>query len=455
MIVEHRSSLPALADEAFAWHARPGAFERLLPPWERIRLAAPAPELAVGARVTLSLRAGPMPVRWVARIAGVEPGRAFTDVQEEGPFARWKHEHRFEPTGSDRCDLLDRVEVELPWGPLGELGEPMVRRRLMRALRYRHRTAAGDLQLQSRYSGPRLQVAVSGASGLIGSVLCQMLTTGGHRVVKLVRRPAGAGEVTWDPRRRLLEPEALSGCDAVVHLAGENIGGGRWSARQRERLRASRLVGTSLLAGAIARASRPPRVLVAASAIGFYGDRGDLILDEASPAGHGFLAGLGQAWEAASDAARDAGVRTVLARFGLVLSPRGGVLGRMLPVFRLGLGGPLGDGRQWMSWIGLDDAVAAILHCLWTDAVTGPVNVVSAEPARNAEFARVLGRVLRRPAVLPAPAFALRLAFDGLAEEGLLASHRVRPAVLEQTGFTFRHPTLEAALRHGLGRRAP
>lgn len=454
MIVEHRSQLPVPADEAWAWHARPGAVQRLTPPWERFRLLEPHPGIVEGSRVHFEVHAGPARFRWIARHEEVTPGRGFVDVQEEGPFARWRHAHRFEPTPGG-SELLDRVEVELPGGPVGEVADPFVRRRLLRLLRYRHRITAGDLALHARYRGPRLVVAVSGASGLIGSVLTTMLTTGGHEVRPLVRRRPNPGEIPWDPEAGRLDPGALAGVDAVVHLAGESIAAGRWTAARRDRIRRSRVEGTRLIADAAARAVPRPRILVSASAIGVYGDRGDEVLTELAPPGRGFLPEVGQAWEEATAPARAAGIRTVLARFGLVLTPAGGALERMLLPFLLGVGGPLGHGRQWMSWIGIDDAAGAVVHALTTDTLSGPVNVVAPTPLTNRDFSAVMGRVLRRPAMLPVPSSALRVLFGQLADEALLGSTRVRPAALIASGFGFRHSELEPALRHLLGRGAP
>jgi hypothetical protein len=297
-----------------------------------------------------------------------------------------------------------------------------------------------------------VRIALTGASGFLGGALATVLTAAGHEVVRMVRRAPRPGEIGWDPESGRLDRDAVSGLDAVVHLAGENLAG-RWTEAHRRRIRRSRVEGTALLATTLARAALPPRVLVSASAIGIYGHRGDEVLDETSPPGQGFLPEVGRAWEAAAGPARDAGIRTVLARFGLVLSRRGGVLRQMLPPFELGLGARLGDGRQWMSWIGLDDALGALLHALSCDELAGPANLVAPEPVRNAVFTEQLARVLRRPAIFAIPGFALRLLFDGLADEGLLASTRVRPAALEATGYRFRHPTLEGALRHALGRR--
>ena len=300
-------------------------------------------------------------------------------------------------------------------------------------------------------------VAVTGASGLVGSALVTGLTSAGHRVVRVVRG-AGAASVAgqrlarWDPASGALEPSALAGADAVVHLAGESVAGGRWTEAKKRRIRSSRVDVTRRLAEALPRLERPPRLLVSASAVGYYGDRGSEILREDSAPGPGFLAEVCREWEAATDPAARAGIRVVRLRIGMVLSRRGGALGAMLTPFRLGAGGPVGSGVQWVSWIAIDDLVGAILHALATESLAGPVNAVAPEPVTNRELARTLGRVLRRPALLPLPAVAARLLFGQMADELLLASARVEPARLRATGFTFRHARLEDALRHELGR---
>ena len=452
MIVERRTEVDSPAGEVFAWHARPGAFERLVPPWESVRLQAPHPGLVQGSRAFLRMAVGPMSIDWVARHEQVEPGRGFVDIQEKGPFARWRHEHRFEPLDAARSALVDRIDLELPGGPLGELAEPFVRTKLRRTLRFRHDVTAADLALHRRFANqPRLTVAVTGATGLVGRALTALLTTGGHQVVRLVRRPAGAGEISWDPDTGRLDPAAFHAIDAVVHLAGESIADGRWTEERKRRIRSSRVAGTATLARAIAAASPRPRVLISASAVGWYGNRGDEVLTEAASAGNGFLADVGQAWEQSTTPAREAGVRVVQARFGIVLSPAGGALGKMLLPFSLGAGATLGNGRQWTSWISLDDCVGALVHLLQTD-VAGPVNVVAPEPVTNTEYTKTLGRVLHRPTWFGVPAPVLRLLFGELADEGLLASTRVTPGRLIDSGYQFRHPTLTGALEHGLGR---
>jgi len=300
-----------------------------------------------------------------------------------------------------------------------------------------------------------MNVAITGSTGLIGSALVPRLTSGSHGVVRLVRAasPTGsAGRVArWDPDTGAVEP-GLNGVDAVVHLAGESVAGGRWTEARKRRIRESRVGATRRLCETLARQPTPPRVLVCASAIGYYGDRGDEVLREESPPGAGFLPDVCREWEAAAEPAARRGVRVVHLRIGLVLSPKGGALAAMLPVFRLGLGGPVGAGAQWMSWIGMDDTLGAILHALMNEALAGPVNAVAPAPVTNREFAKTLARVLRRPAMLPFPAFAARILLGRMADELLLASAHVAPARLQATGFAFRDATLEGALRRLLAR---
>ncbi len=298
-----------------------------------------------------------------------------------------------------------------------------------------------------------MKVLVSGASGLVGGGLLPLLTAGGHGVVRLVRRetPGGMASVPWDPEAGKLDAAALEGFDAVVHLAGENIAAGRWTARQKARIRESRTQGTDLLCRTLAPLTHKPAVLVSASAIGLYGDRGDEELCESSPPGRGFLPEVCREWEAATAAASQAGIRVVHARLGAVLSAQGGALPKMLLPFRLGLGGRLGHGRQWLSWITLDDVARAIVHAIQSEGLCGPVNMVAPNPVTNRQFARTAGRVLRRPAILPAPAFALRLAVGQIADAVLLASAKVLPRRLAESGFQFGDPELEPALRRMLG----
>jgi uncharacterized protein (TIGR01777 family) len=296
-----------------------------------------------------------------------------------------------------------------------------------------------------------MRILISAASGLIGSAVSAALHADGHVVVRLVRRPPGAGEVRWDPAAGVLDPAAVEGCDAVVHLSGERILG-RWTAAKKAAIRASRVDSTALLAGVLPGLRRPPATLIVASAVGYYGDRGDELLTEESSPGRDWLAQVTREWEAAAEPAARRGIRVVHLRTGLVLTPKGGALARMLLPFQLGLGGPVASGRQYWSWIAIDDAVGAVRHLLAATQVRGPVNVTAPAAVTSREFARTLGRVLRRPAVLPIPAFALRLLYGEAADAALLTGSRVVPAKLQASGYAFRYPYLEAALRHLLGR---
>ncbi|HEY7634022.1 MAG TPA: TIGR01777 family oxidoreductase [Gemmatimonadales bacterium] len=447
--------MPVSADAAFAWHQRPGAFERLLPPWERVQVVERRGGLEDGGEVVLRVHFGPVTFRWLARHRDYVQDRQFADEQVEGPFSHWLHRHVFEPEGANASRLTDRIEFSLPLGPAGAaLSDWAIRSRLERMLQYRHRLLQDDLKAHQRAPQQSLNVLVTGSSGLVGSSLIPFLTTGGHRVTRLVRRTPRSGEIQWDPSAGRLDPAELEGIDAVVHLAGENLAA-RWSPARKRAIRDSRVSATRLLAHAVAQLQRRPRVLVSTSAVGVYGNRGDQVLtetdaDSATPPD--FLVDVVREWEAATEPARAAGIRVVLLRSGLVLSPAGGVLGRMLPAFRMGAGGRLGSGRQWMSWIAIDDTIGAIHHALTTDSLSGPVNATAPNPVTNREFAATLGRVLGRPAVLPAPATALRLAFGEMADVALLAGARVVPARLTQSGYQFRHPHLEDALRFVLGR---
>jgi hypothetical protein len=299
----------------------------------------------------------------------------------------------------------------------------------------------------------RLRVAVTGSTGLIGSALVPVLRAAGHRVDCLSRRPprAGTTDIQWDPARGQLDPRTLEGVDAVVHLAGESIAALRWTASVKERIRRSRVDGTRLLSRTLEALGRRPRVLVSASAVGYYGDRGEAPLTEESAPGAGFLAEVCREWEAAADPARAAGIRVVHPRLGIVLAGQGGALPRIARPFRLGAGGVIGTGRQYWSWIGLDDLVRIIQLCLGLDALAGPVNAVAPAPTTNAEFTRALGRVLGRPTLVPFPAVAVRLLLGEMGQALLLDSARVVPRRLERAGFRFRHLDLQAALRAALG----
>ncbi len=451
----HSTDLPYSAEEVFTWHARPGALERLIPPWERIEVLSSG-GIKENARTVLHLRRGPFKLRWVAVHRDVQPGRGFTDEQAEGPFAQWRHTHWVSHEGANRCRLEDTIDYALPLAPISErIVGGFVRRDLARMFRFRHRRTADDLARHAAYRGrPRLKIALTGSSGLIGQQLWSFLSTGGHQVLRLVRREAHpeAGEVSWEPAAETIDRERLEGIDAAVHLSGRSIAAWRWSPGIKREIRESRIASTRLLCETLARLKRRPRVLIAASAIGCYGDRGTEVLHEDSALGSGFLAELCREWEAATEPARAAGIRVVNLRIGVVLSAAGGALRRMLPPFRLGLGGVLGDGRQGFSWIVLDDLLGAVLHLLFDNSLAGPVNAVAPRPLTNREYTKTLGRVLRRPTPLPLPAPIIELMFGEMGRVLFLEGARVEPRRLEAASYRFTQPELEGALRHELGR---
>jgi uncharacterized protein (TIGR01777 family) len=297
-----------------------------------------------------------------------------------------------------------------------------------------------------------VHIAVTGSSGLVGAALVSFLTAGGHRVIRLVRKPPSGDDVQWDPTEGVRDLSRLEGVDAVIHLAGENIAAGRWTPQRKGEIRRSRVEGARRLSESLAKLSQRPKVLVSASAIGFYGDRGDELLTEDGAPGKDFLARVCQEWEAATEPASRAGIRVVHLRFGMILSAAGGALRKMLIPFKLGAGGRMGSGTQYVGWIAIDDAIGVIHHAVCTESLQGPVNAVSPAPVTNAEFTRILARVLSRPAIFPMPAFAMRFAFGEMADALLLASARVVPTRLQASGYRFRYPELEAALRRLLAR---
>lgn len=441
-VVEHPSS------EVFAWHTRRGAMTRLVPPWQPMAVLAETESLASGHAI-LGLPGG---LRWVARHDpdGFQPPHRFVDVLScDGPrswppraIGWWRHTHEFSDAGNGAARVRDRVDTPVPAAALKS------------TFAYRHRQLADDLAAHrdAALAGAKpLVIALSGASGTVGTALSALLTTGGHQVIRLVRRPAATkGERQWDPAAPT--PGMLSGVDAVVHLAGASIAG-RFTDGHKAAVRDTRIEPTRRLAEAAARAEDGPDTFLSASAIGFYGyDRGNTILDEDSSRGHGFLADVVADWEAATAPAADEGLRVIHVRTGIVQASSGGTLKLLRPLFASGLGGRLGSGRQWLSWIGLDDLLDIYYRALYDTRLSGPLNAVAPEPVRNSEYTKTLARALRRPAVLPVPSIGPRilLGHHG-AQELAMADQRVMPAKLHALGHRFRQPTLGQALAHQLG----
>lgn len=447
-----RTLIQAPADVAFRWHTRAGALERLAPPCERVEVVERSGGIEPGARLVLRVQLGPFSRRWVAEHGAMEPGRMFSDRQLAGPFARWHHVHSFEPH-QDGCVLEDRIDYELPFGMIGRVLGGWAQRKIEGAFAYRHDVTAADIAAHYRAGTTTMRILITGATGLVGRQLKHFLSAGGHEVKTLGRSGA---DLRWNVERGQLNAAELEGFDAVVHLAGANVGE-RWTRKHRAAIYDSRFNGTGLLCRALKSLKHPPKVLVAASAVGIYGDRGDEELNESSSHGQGFLSTVCRAWEQACQPAIEAGIRVVNLRFGVILSPQGGALGKMLLPFRLGLGTNLGSGKQWMSWISIDDAIGAIHHALITPGLAGPVNVTAPQPVTNREFTKTMGKVLLRPVIWFLPWFAtalpLKLAFGEMADEMLLGGARVLPSRLLASGYKFRHENIEGALRHVLARR--
>ncbi|MDT8369934.1 MAG: TIGR01777 family oxidoreductase, partial [Longimicrobiales bacterium] len=457
--VTHRSrfttELPVDRATAFAWHERPGAFERLAPPWERIQVVERVGGIRDG-RVTLRVARGPLHFTWSLRHEGFVADERFVDVQEEGPFARWRHLHRFEDRPEGLAALHDEIEWAPPLGAAGDaIASSIIERDLDRSFRFRQTRLSHDLADHARWADrPRLRVAISGSSGMIGSALSHLLTTGGHTVIPLVRSEARAREgegILFDIEAERIDADALRGVDAVVHLAGEPIQALRWTDEKKRAIRESRVRGTALLSRALAELRDGPGTLVCASAVGFHGDGGERILDEEAPRGRGFLAETVEAWEGATRRAEGAGLRVVKVRLGVVLSASGGALAGMLPIFRAGAAGRLGSGRQYMPWIDLDDATGIFHHALMDANVHGVLLGAAPHPVPNATFTDTLGRIVKRPTWIPVPSLALRAGLGEMGRELLLAGQRVRPRRTLAAGYGFRFEHLEDSLRHQLG----
>jgi len=454
----YRTVLPVPPENAFAWHERPGAFERLTPPWEEVDVVSRSGGIREGAEVHLKVHKGPVALDWRLRHTGFVDGERFVDEQISGPFDHYRHEHRFLPGDAPGTTTLeDELRWDVPMGAAGELlGGGRVSRDLDRTFTFRHTRLRQDLELHGRFADtPRKKVAITGASGLIGSALSNLLTTGGHEVVPVTRSRADADAgkgVYWSIEDEVIDEEGLVGVDAVVHLAGEPINAMRWTEEKKRAIRESRVKGTRLLSRTVAQLPGGPEAMICASAVGYYGHRKDEVVTEESSRGKGFLAETVEAWEEASKRAEGAGIRVARVRFGLVLSPAGGALPKMLWAFKSGLAGRIGSGRQYVPWIDLDDVTGLLYHAVMDPEARGILNGTAPNPVTNATFTDILGRILHRPTVVPVPSLAVKAALGEMGEELLLTGQRARPVRTEKLGYQFRFRDLEESLRHQLGR---
>lgn len=450
----HRSLYPCSAAELHAWHSRAGALERLLPPWDDTTVLAKSGGIEPGGQVLLKMHLGPFAFHYQGRHVENISGRMFRDIQEKGPFAHWSHSHFFEDTPNG-AQLTDIVEYSLPWQALLPKGiKDYVTVNLKRLFHWRETVLRGDILLHKRCSSRPLRLLISGASGVLGRDLLPLLSTGGHQVFTLVRRrpDRAKGEIFWDPEKNVLNESDLPELDGVIHLAGEYIGLSRWDEYKKQRVLDSRVNGTELLVRTLTAGPKPPKVFLCASAVGYYGDCPDTIPCEAAGPGPGFMSEVCSRWEHATKAADNAGIRTVLLRLGVGLTPKGGALRRILAASPFGYIRRFGTGEQYISWISGDDMISAILHTLTCPSLTGPLNIAAPEPTTNLQLMQTLARVTGRPLLFPLPAGLLQMIYGQMAREILLSSCRVTTKKLEDSGFHFRHPNLEMALRALLGK---
>ena len=441
--LRYSSELPASTHEVYAWHVREGALQRLLPPWKKVELLfSPGNPSQEGSRVGLKFHVGIFPIHWILQHTHCVPEKEFTDIQIQGPFRAYTHCHYFLPIDWKSCELVDELAFSFPFF------KEKIKDELIRYLSWRHALLQADLADLTRYPKKKMRILLTGSTGLIGSHLKLYLRLMGHEVISLVRNREKQGHdaLYWDLEEP--PPQELEGIDGLIHLAGANIADKRWTKAQKQRLRESRCLYSEKLCQALCRLKNPPRTVIAASAIGYYGNRGNEELTEKSSAGKGFLADLCVHWEDTLKGLSEKGSRVAFARLGPVLSAKGGMLKKMLPAFQWGLGGRLGSGKQWISWIGIDDVLSAFYHILQTDSLSGPINLVAPAPVMQKEFAHVLAHKLHRPSSCPLPAWLLKAGLGEMADEMLLSSAKVAPEKLLKSGFSFRYPDLQTALHY-------
>ncbi len=445
-----RVRLKETPEAVFEWHQGRGVVERLTPPWIAYDHLVRRGGLEVGATTSMTLKWGPFSVDWHSVHTRCVEGSLFTDTMEKGPFHSFEHTHCFEAAEGGGCLLTDSLSYRLP---VDRLSHPVmgsvVERDLERMFRYRHLITARDIASRMADGSASLKtVVVSGASGVIGSVLVPWLRSQGHRVLTLVRRKTvGDMEIFWDPARGILDPMSLEGCDVIIHLAGENIGDGRWTPEKRARIIRSRVDGTALLARTASRLEQAPPLFLCASAVGYYGNRHGVAVTESDPSGEAFISEVCRQWEAAAEAhwTRPGG-RLVILRIGVVLTPSGGAMKRLLPLFKMGLGGGFGRGDQYMSWVSMEDVLGAMAHIMGTPDLSGPVNLTAPHPLTNRRVTEALARGVHRSVFINLPSGLVTAMFGDMGREVLLDGVKALPHALLQSGYQFIHPTLDALL---------
>ena len=455
--------VPVPVDQLFSWHENPGAFERLTPPFEPVKVKKRKGGID-GGEVHLQMNLGPIPLPWVARHHDYIKNEQFLDEQVSGPFASWNHAHLFEKIDAKSSKLIDKIDYKLPFGTVGKtFGGAFAEQKIKQMFAYRRNITKNDLVSQSKYSGSQLNIAVTGGSGLIGSQLKPYLTTAGHSVENIVRGRPQNGELSWNLENKTMSN--LSGKDVVVHLAGEPISkplGGMiplpWTKWKRNEILRSRVEGTKLISEHIASLNNPPKVMICASAVGYYGDRGEDLLSESEESGDDYFSHVVSEWEKAAQPAIDAGIRVVFLRIAPVMSPLGGALQVLGNAARLGSSPPVAGGKQWWSWISLDDVVDVIYHSIINEKLSGPVNVASPNPVRQKEWASTLAKVIwgrfgPLTGLIPVPGFVLKTLLGEFGDVLALSSIKIDSSKLLDSGYKFRFENLEDCFRHLLGKR--
>ena len=461
---KHETVVNADIDTTFAWFEHEGSFRRLMPPWEVAQEVRADDSLEVGSQRVFKFPAPGAPfinLTWVAEHTGYDKPNYFADTMVKGPFWKWDHDHYLKEENGVTT-VVDDVTYSVPFGPLGMLvdkvlGGSLVTGRISSMFKAREFRLKRDLDNHAKFLDmPRKKILVVGSSGLIGTQLVAFLDTGNHEVWRLVRRVADSNknEISWNPDKGEINAKELEGFDVVIHLGGVGIGDKRWSKKRKAAIRESRVNSTELLSKTLASLEDKPDLFMMASAIGYYGNRGDEELDESSTSGEDgyFLTDVCKAWENSANPAKDAGIRTVHMRTGIVISAVGGALGKMLLPAKMGGGGPIGSGKQWMSWISMDDQIYSMYHLMMSEGVSGEYNLTAPNPVRQKQFAKDLGRVLRRPAFAPLPGFMMKIMFGEMGARLTLDSLRVLPKNLQDSGYEFIHTDLQSALSDSLGK---
>jgi uncharacterized protein (TIGR01777 family) len=456
-----RVELSSNVEDVFEYHRREGALERLIPPWSSLRVIKKDIDLKDASIVILRLNVGPIGIRWIAQHSGYIQNRQFQDKMIKGPFRYWLHTHSFVPNEHDNCIMEDRIDYSLPFGIAGiDLFNNIVRKNLSQLFYYRHYILKNDMNLYKLVRNNRgKKILITGSTGLIGSALVPFLSTvGDHHVTRMVRpsstyRNNDSYEVKWDPVKGKININKLEGYDIIIHLSGENIFG-RWSDSKKRKLMESRIMTTRLLCDSLVKLKNPPSSLICASAIGIYGDKGiDVITEETPPAGSGFLSVLCQKWEEAAASVKSIGVRLINARFGMILTPKGGMLKKLVEpsIFKIGL--RMGSENQYVSWISIEDVLGSILYSIGDSSIRGPVNIVSPNPMKMSDFTKILSNILKNKFIIPITTSTLKPVFGELADYVISSSSFVLPKRLSIAGYRFMNTDLENTLRLLLGRQ--